>query len=159
LQAGLLGAAICGAYSLVLKRRPGLDVLSMIAWGAAMPMIGVPPGRPEGLWLVGQLALFSGVFESIQVMRDHDTDRLSNIPTTAVVLGIPMTRQLTRWLVLVAGIYAMAAFHPALGVLMMVALVLPIPEGDLRSYWNRMRALLGLTFLVECALVYTAGGS
>ena len=70
----IAGGGVCWAYSAGLKRVPILDVLAMIAWGIAMPLVGLAPDHPEGWLLLGQLGLFSGVFESIQVIRDHDED-------------------------------------------------------------------------------------
>lgn len=153
----VLGAGICWAYSARLKRLPFVDVIAMIAWGVAMPMVGVPPGHPEGWPLLGQLALFSGVFETIQVTRDHDQDAQRGVRTTAVVLGPPRTRRLGRALLVLSGVYAAAAFHPLLGVLPLLAAALPIPSTDIDRYWNRIRLLLGPVFILECALVYSGG--
>ncbi len=150
----LLGGGVCWAYSAVLKHRPVLDVIAMMVWGFSMPWVAVPPGSDAGWALLGQLALFSGVFESIQVMRDHDEDRDAGVRTTAVVFGLPRTRLLMRVLVVACGLYASAMFWWPLAVLPWMLLVLPIPERDLSSYWNRVRLVLGTTLLIECALVY-----
>ena len=158
LRALVLGGGICVAYSASLKHHPGFDVLAMIAWGAAMPLVGVPPGAADGWALVGQLALFSGVFESIQVLRDREVDMQAGIRTTAVALGAARTRVLVRLLLVSAAIYTAAAFHPVLAALPLMAVALPIPSQDLGAYWNRVRMLLGLTFVAECALVFARGG-
>lgn len=150
----LLGAGICGAYSAWLKRRPFVDVAAMMAWGVAMPSVAVPPGSDAGWWLLGQLALFSGAFETIQVLRDHDADAQRGIRTTAVVLGRARTELVVRGLLVLAGGYAAWCFHPALLVLPGVAALLPIPRVKVEAYWNRVRMLLGPTLLLECALVY-----
>jgi hypothetical protein len=44
----------------------------MIAWGVAMPLVGSPIENQDGWALALQLGLFSGVFESIRLMRDAD---------------------------------------------------------------------------------------
>jgi 4-hydroxybenzoate polyprenyltransferase len=150
----VLGAGICGVYSARLKRQPFVDVAAMMAWGVAMPAVAVPPGYDAGWWLLGQLALFSGVFETIQVLRDREIDQLRGIRTTAVVLGRARTEWLARGLMVLAGVYAAWCFHPALLVLPLVAAALPIPKVEVEPYWNRVRMLLGPTLLVECALVY-----
>jgi 4-hydroxybenzoate polyprenyltransferase len=150
----VLGAGICGLYSARLKRQPFVDVAAMMAWGVAMPSVAVPPGYDAGWWLLGQLALFSGVFETIQVLRDREIDQLRGIRTTAVVLGRVRTEWLARGLMVLAGVYAAWCFHPALVVLPVVAAALPIPRVQVEPYWNRVRMLLGPTLLVECALVY-----
>jgi 4-hydroxybenzoate polyprenyltransferase len=154
----VLGAGICAAYSAWLKRRPYVDVAAMMAWGVAMPAVAVPPGAEAGWWLLGQLALFSGVFETIQVLRDRDVDARRGIRTTAVVLGRARTELLVRGLLVLSGAYAATCFHPALVVLPLVAAVLPIPAVRVEAYWNRVRLLLGPTLLLECALVYMRAG-
>jgi 4-hydroxybenzoate polyprenyltransferase len=154
----VLGAGICGAYSAWLKRRPFVDVAAMMAWGVAMPAVAVPPGNAAGWWLLGQLALFSGVFETIQVLRDRESDARRGIRTTAVVLGRARTQRVVRGLLVLAGVYAAWCFHPALMVLPGVAALLPIPEGRVEAYWNRVRMLLGPTLLCECAWVYMHAG-
>ncbi len=154
MRALLLGGGVCWLYSAVLKRRPFVDVLAMMAWGVAMPMVAVPPGDDAGWALLIQLGLFSGVFESIQVMRDHDEDRDCNVRTTAVVLGLRSTRWLTRGLLVLAAGYAGFRFHVAFAALPLVAALLPIPTRGLEAYWNRVRMLLGATLLLECGLVY-----
>jgi 4-hydroxybenzoate polyprenyltransferase len=155
----VLGVGICGAYSAWLKRRPFVDVAAMMVWGMAMPAVAVPPGTEVGWWLLGQLALFSGVFETIQVLRDRDVDAQRGIRTTAVVLGRARTQWLVRGLLVASGAYAAWCFHPALVVLPVIAAALPIPAVKVESYWTRVRMLLGPTLLLECALVYLRAGS
>lgn len=150
----LLGGGICWAYSAVLKHRPFVDVVAMMLWGVTMPWVAVPPDSAAGWALLLQLGLFSGVFETIQVMRDHDEDRDTGVRTTAVALGQARTRWLLRGLVVVAGLYAAVQFGWWLGLLPWSVLLLPIPDSDLSGYWNRVRLRLGLTLLIECALVY-----
>ncbi len=76
LVALVAGAGICWVYSWKLKRLPYVDVLAMITWGAAMPLVGVPLDSALGWILLGQLALFSACFESIQVIREGGTKSL-----------------------------------------------------------------------------------
>ncbi|MCR9166489.1 MAG: UbiA family prenyltransferase [Nannocystaceae bacterium] len=155
----LFGGGICWAYSAFLKHWPFVDVLAMMVWGVAMPWVAVPPGSDAGWALLLQLGLFSGVFETIQVMRDHDEDGVAGVRTTAVVLGMERTRWLLRGLLLAAGLYAAVTFGWWLAVLPWSVLALRIPEGDLSPYWNRVRLLLGATLLIECALVYLGAAS
>ncbi len=154
----LLGGGVCWAYSAVLKRRPFVDVLAMIVWGITMPMVALAPGAEAGWPLLWQLGLFSGVFETIQVVRDHDDDKRQGVRTTAVVLGPTLTRRVTRLLCLLSAIWAAASFHPALALPGLLASALPMPAGEASKTWNRVRLLFGLTFLAECALVWWRGG-
>jgi len=149
-----VGGGVCVLYSAALKRRPFVDVLAMMVWGMAMPAVAVPPGTPVGWLLLGQLALFSGVFETIQVLRDRDTDARRGVRTTAVVLGRERTELLARGMMVLGAAYAGTCFHPLLAALPLVAAALPIPARDVQRYWNRVRMLLGPTLLLECALVY-----
>lgn len=154
LWAGLLGGGVCWAYSARLKRVPYVDVMAMVAWGVAMPMVGLPIDRLEGWVLLGQLGLFSGVFESIQVLRDHDEDSALGVQTTAVVLGKPRTRRLIQVMLALAGLYAAVFVHPLLAVLPAIAAVMPMRANDPSLYWNDVRLMLGITFLIECAVVW-----
>jgi 4-hydroxybenzoate polyprenyltransferase len=153
----LWGGGVCWAYSAILKRRPFVDVLAMVVWGVAMPMVAVPPGSESGWPLLIQLGLFSGVFETIQVVRDHDDDRARGIRTTAVALGPALTRRLTRLLCLLCAMWAAASFHPLLALPSLVASALPMAPVDTNRTWNRVRFLLGLTLAGECALVWWGG--
>ncbi|PRQ05617.1 UbiA family prenyltransferase [Enhygromyxa salina] len=158
LLALVAGGGVCWAYSAGLKRVPFLDVAAMIAWGVAMPLVGLAPGHPEGWLLLGQLGLFSGVFESIQVMRDHDADKTAGVRTTAVVLGRPRAHALARALMVVAGLYAGACFSWWIAPLPLVAALIPLRLDQVDRYWNQVRLSLGLAFLAEAAFVYFGGG-
>ena len=155
----LLGGGICWAYSARLKRAPGLDVLAMIGWGAAMSLCGAPLGDPVALALALQLGLFSGVFEAIQVLRDRPEDAAAGVRTTAVALGARGAALLVRGLLVAAGAYAALVIHPALGVLPAAAALLPIDAAAMPSYWTRIRAILGATLVAEVAVVVTRGGT
>ena len=152
----LLGGGVCWAYSKWLKRMPMVDVLAMIAWGVAMPMVGVPWGDPAGLALLGQLGLFSGVFESIQVLRDRDEDEERGVQTTAVVLGAARTHRMARGLMFASGIYAALAFHPLLAAFPVAAAFVKLGD-DVHVYWNKIRLILGLCMLAETLLVWWWG--
>ena len=149
----VVGAGVCAAYSKILKRRPYGDVVAMMIWGASMPAVGVPSGYTAGFLMLGQLSLFSGVFESIQVLRDREGDAAIGVQTTAVVLGERATKALARVLMAASAIYAAWFFHPLVAIGPLVAMLLK-PGDDLNRYWNRVRLSLGPTLLVECALVY-----
>ncbi len=153
LWAFLVGGGVCWAYSAFLKRRPVVDVLAMIVWGIAMPMVAVPIGHADGWSLLIQVGLFSGAFETIQVLRDRVEDQEQGVRTTAVVLGPAATRWLLRGLLLASAFYAAAAFSLCLAPLPLLCAFMPIDMDNLSHYWNRVRALLGLTFLVECLVV------
>ncbi len=157
LAAVALGGGVCWIYSARLKRMPFVDILAMIVWGIAMPMVAVPPGSEEGWRLLVQLGLFSGVFETVQVMRDHDEDARLGIRTTAVALGVIETKWLGRALLVGSGVYAALAFHPLLAFGPFAAVFLAVHRGSYDRYWNRIRLVLGGTFLLECAIVYLAG--
>lgn len=118
-----------------------------------MPAVAVPPGYHVGWLLLGQLALFSGVFESIQVLRDREGDAKIGVRTTAVVLGEGKTKALARVIMLLSAGYAAYMFHPLLAVGPMIAAALPV-GADLTRYWHRVRFILGPTLVAECAVVY-----
>lgn len=157
LVALVAGGGICWVYSWKLKRLPYVDVLAMITWGAAMPLIGFPLDVALGWVLVGQLALFSACFESIQVIRDHDEDVASGVRTTAVRLGVPATKVLLRVLMVSSAAYAALLIHRWIGLLLLVSLVLPLKQERAGVYWNRQRAIMGVVWLALVAWLWLYG--
>lgn len=151
------GGGLCWAYSARLKKIAGLDVAAMILWGVAMTLVGAPLESPLAWALVLQLGLFSGVFESIQVLRDRPEDLAVGVRTTAVVLGEVGTGRLIRIMLLVSAAYGSLLIHPIAGLLPLAALGLPITRASIPAYWTRIRLLLGLTFLAEIAWVSVYG--
>jgi 4-hydroxybenzoate polyprenyltransferase len=148
------GGGICWAYSAFLKRRPVVDVLAMVAWGATMPAVAFSPGLSVGWVLVGQLALISGSFESVQVLRDHDEDLEAGVQTTAVLLGKDKTWWLIRAFIILCAAYSACFIHRYAGLLPLLALFLPRTEPS--RYWNGLRGVMGVAFLSSCAQVYLA---
>lgn len=148
----IAGGGVCWAYSAVLKRRPYVDVLCMVVWGATMPAVAFSPDNKLGWLLVGLLALFSGAFESVQVIRDEAEDREAGVRTTAVALGPAATWWLLRGFIIVSAVYGVLLIHRWAGALPLLALLIPRTEPS--RYWNLLRLALGLAFLGACAQVY-----
>ncbi|MEZ4374765.1 MAG: UbiA family prenyltransferase [Polyangiaceae bacterium] len=157
----VLGAGICWAYSARLKARPVVDILSMVLWGVAMPLVAFPLGNKLGWLLVIQLGLFSACFETIQVLRDRDEDVRANVRTTAVAFGAERTRLLARVFMLIAMAYALLALDRYVGLLLVVPVLVPIPRAfsadAMSQYWNRIRLTQGLSWLGLLAGVYFRG--
>jgi 4-hydroxybenzoate polyprenyltransferase len=153
------GGGICWVYSWKLKRLPYIDVLAMITWGAAMPLVGFPLDVALGWVLVGQLALFSACFESIQVIRDHDEDVASGVRTTAVRLGVPATRALLRVFMVLSAAYAALLIHRWIGIFLLVSLFLPLKRDRVDAYWNRQRGIMGLAWLAMIGWLFIYGES
>jgi 4-hydroxybenzoate polyprenyltransferase len=145
------GGLVCWAYSAALKRHPVVDVLAMVVWGVAMPMVGVPDDRfATALPLLLLLGLYSGVFESVQVLRDHDADKSHGVRTTAVVLGPDITAALARVLVVLAGAHAWRSFGLIVAAPTLLAAAFPIRGRTPERVWNRMRLLCGASFVMAC---------
>jgi 4-hydroxybenzoate polyprenyltransferase len=159
LVALVAGAGICWIYSWKLKRVPYLDVLAMISWGAAMPLTGFPLDVILGWVLVGQLALFSACFESIQVIRDHDEDVRSGVRTTAVRLGVPATQVLLRVLMVLSAAYASLLLHRWIGLFLLVSVFLPLKKERADVYWNRQRMIMGIAWLAIVGWLWIFGES
>jgi 4-hydroxybenzoate polyprenyltransferase len=155
----LLGAGICWVYSFKLKRLPYIDVLMMIAWGMAMPLVGFPLDRTLGWILVFQLALFSACFESIQVIRDHDEDVRSGVRTTAVRLGIPATTFLLRFFMIATAAYAILFINRWFGLALLFALAIPFHKNRADVYWNRVRMVMGIVWLAMLAWIFWYGST
>lgn len=151
------GGGICWLYSARLKHVPGADIAAMAAWGAAMLTVAFPPTHALGWTLALLLALDSAVFETIQVIRDHDDDQASGVRTTAVALGVPRTLALARALLVLGALAAALAVHPLAAVPPLIAVTLPLGRPD--RYWNRVRLLLGVAFLFAAGYVHVHGAT
>lgn len=153
----IAGGGICWWYSAQLKHRPYLDIGAMIVWGVTMPLCGTPIAHPVGLWMAVQLGLFSGVFESIQVVRDADEDAQEHVRTTAVVLGKHRTMQLARLLMLASSAYAAAFLQPWAAAVSLLAFLVPFSDAAVETYWTRVKLIYGVSWLVICASVFVTG--
>jgi 4-hydroxybenzoate polyprenyltransferase len=151
----LFGGGVCWLYSARLKHVPCADIPAMAVWGAAMLTVAFPPAHALGWALALQLGLFSAVFETIQVIRDHDADARTGVRTTAVALGVPRTLLLARALLAVAALGAALAVHPLAAVPPLLGAFLPLGRPD--RYWNQIRLLTGLAFLLAAAWVFLHG--
>ena len=153
----VVGGGVCWLYSARLKHVAGADITAMMVWGAAMLTVGFPPTHVLGWALAGLLALDSAVFETIQVIRDHDTDRDTGVRTTAVALGVPRTLALARVLLVLGATAAALAIHPLAALPPMIGVTLPLGRPD--RYWNLIRLLLGVAFLFAAGWVFVHGAT
>ena len=159
LVAAAAGAGICWLYSWKLKRLPYLDVLAMIAWGAAMSSVGFPLDRTLGWCLVLQLALFSACFESIQIIRDYDEDVRSGVRTTAVRLGVGRTTFLLRLFMILSSAYAICFLNKWFGLGLLAALLIPFNKEKAAAYWNQVRMVQGIVWLAMVAWIFLSRSS
>lgn len=155
----VLGGGVCWAYSAKLKATPYADVAAMIAWGVAMPLCGSPPGSALGWALAGWLGLFSGVFEGIQVIRDHADDSAANVRTTAVALGVTRTLVLVRVILAASAVYGALVVSPWLAALPAAAIAVPLDRSNVTRTWNHLRMILGFAFLGAIAWVWWTGST
>lgn len=155
----VLGGGICWAYSSVFKRHPFVDVVAMAVWGVAMPLCGVPLDSALGLLLALQLGLMSSVFESIQVMRDHDADHALGLRTTATTIGVGRTGMLARVLMVVSSLYGALVLHPVAGAIGALAVLVPHRPQQTETYWNRVKLVFGISWVAACVGVYAADGT
>ena len=153
------GAGICWIYSYKLKRIPYVDVLAMISWGVAMPLVGFPLDATLGWILVGQLALFSACFESIQVIRDHDEDVASGIRTTSVRLGVPATKIMLRGFMILSAAYATLLINRWIGLALLASLAIPFKKVNADVFWNRQRVIMGTVWLAMIGWIFWYGSS
>jgi 4-hydroxybenzoate polyprenyltransferase len=159
LVALVAGGGSCILYSAKLKHLPGWDIIAMMIWGAAMPLCGSPLDSTLGLCLALQLGLFSGVFESVQVMRDADQDALEGLRTTGVVLGKARTLVLARAIMVASSVYALLVLHPLAALIGAGTLVLPFAPDQVERYWTRIKMVYGVAWLALCGFVYLYGHS
>lgn len=150
----IAGGGICWWYSASLKRKPGVDILAMIIWGIAMPLCGSPVTNKIGLFMALQMGLVSGVFETIQVMRDADEDAAEGIRTTGVVLGKARSLWLARGLMLACTAFALLVMQPWAAAVTVLALLIPFSEQRIEQYWTRVKLVYGVSWLIICAWVF-----
>jgi 4-hydroxybenzoate polyprenyltransferase len=155
----VLGGGVCWAYSARLKAMPYADVAAMIAWGVAMPLCGAPPESALGWALAGWLGLFSGVFEGLQVIRDHEDDAAAGVRTTAVALGVARTLALVRVLLAASAVYGALVVSPWLAALPAAAILIPLDRARVSRTWDHVRLVLGLAFLGAIAWVAYTGST
>jgi 4-hydroxybenzoate polyprenyltransferase len=150
----IIGGAVCVAYSAYLKRRAYVDIPAMMVWGMMMPLCGAPLSSLLGLCLALQLGLFSGVFETIQVMRDADADAAAGVRTTGVALGSARTLWLGRVLMLAASSYALLVMQPVAAGVSALALLVPSHPQRVERYWTHVKMIYGVAWLLICAWVF-----
>lgn len=153
----ILGGAVCLAYSAYLKRRAYVDIPAMMLWGLMMSLCGAPLNSTLGLCLALQLGLFSGVFETIQVMRDADADAAAGVRTTGVALGRARTLLLVRLLLLASSAYALLVMQPVAAAISALALFVPNHPQRVERYWTQVKLVCGVAWLVICAWVFLEG--
>jgi 4-hydroxybenzoate polyprenyltransferase len=157
----IAGGGVCVWYSARLKHEPFLDILAMMVWGVTMPLVGSPIDSTDGWALALQLGLFSGVFESIQVMRDADGDAEGGLRTTGVVLGKQRTLWLARLLMVACTAYALLVMmQPLAAGVSLLALLVPFAGDRIARYWTRVKLVYGVAWLLICGTVFlgAAGG-
>jgi 4-hydroxybenzoate polyprenyltransferase len=151
------GAGVCWLYSARLKDTPLADLLAMALWGGIMPATGIRLDSPWGWLLLGQLALFSSCFETIQTLRDMKSDARAGTRTTAVFLGGPRTRLLLRALILLTTVYGVLVLHRIFGFFLLIAAFIPLSFEKMDGYWNRVRLIFGLAWLAMLVQFYLEG--
>jgi 4-hydroxybenzoate polyprenyltransferase len=155
----IAGGGICWWYSAKLKHAPPWDIVAMMIWGVTMPLVGAPVTNMLGWALSLQLGLFSGVFETIQVMRDADEDAKEGVRTTGVMLGVKRSGTLARALMVLCTLYAAMVLHPWVAAVTIIALLIPCDPRDIEKYWTRVKLVYGVAWLMLCAWVFFEGRS
>ena len=155
----IAGGGICWWYSAKLKHAPPWDIVAMMIWGITMPLVGAPADSMLGWALSLQLGLFSGVFETIQVMRDAEEDAKEGVRTTGVMLGVKRSGTLARALMVLCSVYAALVLHPWVAAVTIVALLIPCDERNIEKYWTRVKLVYGIAWLMLCAWVFFEGRS
>jgi 4-hydroxybenzoate polyprenyltransferase len=151
-------AVLTAAYSGALKRVPLLDLAVVGGICLALCLLGFRWESAAGWRLAGLAAILCLVTQTVQVLRDHDSDSRAGIRTTAVALGPAATAWLARALVLSAAAYACLFLDRWVGLLLLPALLVrPRPDTAVRS-WDLLRIVFGLSWLALVAAYRIRGG-
>lgn len=154
-----IAAAVAAAfvYSSRGKRVPFAD-LALIATGAAgLGMVAAPIDSLLGWCLALQLGLIAACFQAIQSLRDIREDQLFGIRTTSVFLGVERTVLLVRAIVLVNALFAACALHRWWGLGLAAAAVLPCRRAHVERFWNQVRLVFGVGWLLMVGSVMVDG--
>jgi 4-hydroxybenzoate polyprenyltransferase len=159
---GLLIAIAAGAlpvvlYSTKIKGVPYVDVFMALLCGTTLMLVAFPIDRLLGWCLALQLGLFTACFQVMHLIRDRDADGAFGIRTTAVRLGVERSVWLNRALALLASGFAVCVLHRWAGLPLLLAVVLPHQPGQADRYWNRVRVIFGLGWLVLTGYVFWQG--
>jgi 4-hydroxybenzoate polyprenyltransferase len=142
-------------YSAWLKRKPMVDVVTMGLWGVSMALVGLPATSSALGWrLIGLLGLLCSCFEVIQVVRDEPGDRVTQIVTTAVLLGVRRAAWLFRALVVLGAAYGCAALRSPVPAALLLAVTLPLTPERADRTWDLCRGLFGVVWGGVLAQVY-----
>jgi 4-hydroxybenzoate polyprenyltransferase len=99
------------------------------------------------------------VFETIQVIRDHDDDRNRGIGTTAVRLGPRRALLAAKVFMIVSALYGLAVLHRYAALLQLAAPLVPFASAAPGVYWTRVRLVLGLSWLAALVWVFWTGST
>jgi 4-hydroxybenzoate polyprenyltransferase len=159
---GLLIAIAAGVlpvvlYSTKIKGTAYLDVLMAALCGTTLMLVAFPLDRLLGWSLALQLGLFTACFQVMHLIRDRDADSAFGIRTTAVRLGVAWSVRLNRALALLAAAFAVCFLHRWAGLPLLLAVLLPFQPGHADRYWNRVRVIFGLGWLVLAGYVFWQG--
>ena len=149
----VINVTLYHAYSRWLKRIPIIDLLAMTLAGATSTMVGAPDGV-VGYKLLGLLALFSGAYEIIQVIRDAQSDQRQGVCTTAVLLGPSLAAWLFRAIVLGATLYGVLVIGTSAAAGIVLALLLPLDVAEATRSWDKARVIFGISWLAILVQLY-----
>ena len=151
----VINVALVYVYSRWLKRIPIVDVLSMALAGATTTMVGAPDSV-LGYQLLGLLALISGSYQIIQVIRDTRSDEQQGVRTTSVVLGPRLAAWIFRAIVLCASAYGVLLMGMWAAAGFALALLLPLSVDRAARSWDGARVIFGLSWLGLLVQVFLA---
>ncbi len=150
----LASASICWLYSSKMKNIAFVDIGLMIIAVTLLSMIAAPLDNLLGWCLAFQLGLIAGAFQSIQVMRDIDDDRHSNVQTTAVVIGFKNTKRIFNALILISSIFAAITLNYWVAGLLSLAVFIPCKHDNMSQFWNQVRLITSAVWLCILTGIY-----
>lgn len=121
----LSGGSLCWLYSKWLKEIPYADIPTMGLWCTAMTLVAFPLENVLGWLLVIEVGLIGAVSQTLQVLRDYESDREASINTTAVRIGPEATLRLARSLMVLSALYGVLFLHKILGVFLLLPPFIP----------------------------------
>ncbi len=155
----VVAVAAAFLYSARGKRVPFADLVLIATGATGLGMVAAPIDSPLGWCLALQLGLAAACFQAIQSLRDLREDESFGIRTTAVRLGVDRTLLLARVIVLVNALFGACALHRWWGIGLAAAAVLPCRRDRIDRFWNQVRLVFGIGWLLIVASTVMRGRS
>ena len=140
-------------YTDYFKKMPFLDIMGCFMWGMAMAWPAIPDFSREGIRLIVLIGIFAASFEVVQCVKDFEEDRRCNLRTTPIVIGIPNSFLIVRFLYALSAAYTVFVLKEMQGLLLLLPIFLSTLK-RMETYWLELRLIFGFVWLTIMARLF-----